>query len=203
MIKLRLGIVFFILISSVSVSAQFNKTDSMKYSIESAIITYKISGTTNGTEIIYFDQWGERETKLIQSTTETTFYSVKTKRSDTLLNIFDGNTFYSIDLKTKTGLKSDKIELVKKFRKQNSIFTPSKLKTMGAKPIGEEVILDKTCQIWKTQNEKIWIWNSIVLKSYSNKIGKKILKTAIKIDTNTNLDEKIFKVPEGIKLKEL
>ena len=203
MIKRRTAILLFILISSFSVFAQLNKIDSMKYAIESAIITYKISGTTNGTEIIYFDHWGERETKFIQSITETTFYSVKTKRSDTLLNIFDGKTFYSIDLKNKTGLKTEKLELVKKIRPQNSTYTSAKLKNIGAKLIGEELILDKTCQIWKTHSEKIWLWNGIVLKTHSKQTGKKIIKETIKMETNINIDDKIFTIPEGIKLKVL
>lgn len=201
--KISLGILFFILNSSLSVFAQCKKIDTLKYKIESAIVNYKISGTTKGSETIYFDNWGKRETNLIQSITETTFYSVKTKRSDTLLNIFDGKTFYSIDLKSKTGVKTQKNALIKKIGNQNSQYSIKKLKNNGAKVIGEELILDKMCQIWKTTNEKLWLWNGIVLKSKSKQTGKKIVKEAIKIETNIIIDEKMFSVPEGIKLKEL
>ena len=184
--------------------SQNNEINKKRYYVESAIIKYKISGNTTGTEDVYFDNWGERETKITKSVTETTFFGIKNKQEENTLNILDGDISYGIDLKKKTGVKTLNagITTMSAMGNGRSPRTMGKdmLIQMGGKKIGEEEILGKQCEVWKALGTKLWLWKGIPLKISSNILGIKRTEEAVELKTNIQIDESIFAVPENIKI---
>ena len=183
---------------------QANEKNKKRYYIESAIVKYKISGNTKGTEEIYFDKWGEREAHYINVITKTTFFGVKNTTKENTLNILDGDISYSIDLDKKTGVKTLNagVTTISVLGNGKSPRTMGKemLEQVGGKKIGEEEILGKKCEVWKALGTKLWFWKGIPLKVSSKLLGIERTSEAVELKTNVKIDESKFKVPPGIKI---
>jgi hypothetical protein len=175
-----------------------------RYYIESAIIKYKYSGNTKGTEEIKFDRWGEREYQRLDAVTTTKFFGIKNVQKENTLNILVGDYSYSIDMENKTGVKTLNagITTVSEISGDKSPrqFGEDMLKSIGGKIIGEEEILGKKCDIWKAIGVKVWIWKGLPLKVSSKILGIKRYSEATEIQVDVKLEDSLFKVPEGIKI---
>ena len=194
----------FILLVFNSGFTQTDEKNKKRYYIESAIVKYKISGNTKGTEEVFFDKWGEREARFTNALTETTFFGVKNTQKENTLNILDGDISYSIDLDKKTGVKTLNagVTTMSAMGNGKSPRTMGKemLEQIGGKKIGEEEILGKKCEVWKALGTKLWFWKGIPLKVSSKILGIERTVEAVELKTNVKIDENKFKVPEGIKI---
>jgi len=193
-----------VIFSNILLFSQTDNDSNKRYYIESAIIKYKYSGNTTGTEEIQFDKWGEREYQRLNAVTTTKFFGIKNVQKENTLNILDGDYSYSIDMNNKTGVKTLNagITTVSKISGDKSPrqFGEEMLKRMGGKIIGEEKILGKKCDIWKALGVKVWLWKGLPLKVSSKMLGIKRYSEATEIKVDVKIDDSMFKVPEGIKI---
>jgi len=177
-----------------------------RYGIKSGIVKYKLIGTQEGEESIYFDQWGLREAKFNKATIKIG----NTSQSNETLTILNSEGMYTIDLINKTGLKSpykilDQLKtLAASSGGDLAIAGMKMLEAMGGKKQGTEEFLGKSCEVWfvKATETKMWIWKGITLKSTINIMGMKQTTEAIDIQSDASVPEDKFKVPEGIKISD-
>jgi len=193
--KLHIIIFFLILLSSGIVYSQKENNPVKRYNIESAFIKYSISGNTKGEEILKFDRFGLREISKITAIREVVFYSVKNVQKIKTITIFNDSIMYAIDLKNKTGVKT----VSKKYTNDNQ-FSEEEIVKNGGKIVSNEEILGKKCQVWKTNNLKIWLWNGIALKIVSNITGKNYTKEAVELKENIKINDIELAVPADVKI---
>jgi hypothetical protein len=197
--RLVLLIVFAVLFST-----NADALDLKKYKIKSGIIEYKIEGSTKGTEILYFDDWGLREAK--ETKTQMRIFGIKTETNT--LNINDKDWSYNIDLKEKTGTKSSNDlmkDIIGKISEEEAEqYGEIMYKELDARKVGNETVLGKNCEVWEIRklNSKVWIYEQVPLKMEVDMLGKTTY-TATKFEANASVPSSKFEVPKGIKITEL
>ena len=169
-----------------------------RYQIASAIVEYTLSGTPNGTEILYFTDYGMREAKYSHTEIKVGNFSQKTNR----VTILEGATTYTIDLDHNTGTKIEN-PFYKKFEGQDATVVGERmLRDMGGQKIGTESFLGKMCEVWEIQKlgSKTWVWSGIPLKNETRFAGIQSFIVATKIEPNAQVPPEKLALPAGVKI---
>ena len=174
-----------------------------RYGIKSGIIEYKISGLQNGTEVIYFDNWGIKEAKYTK--TELNIAGVSSKEDKVVL--MDGEWSYDYDAIQKKGtkLKNPLYEMFKNMKEKDLKSLGEKMmKGMGGEKTGEETILGKPCEVWEVKElqMKVWVWENISLKTETN-LMERITVEATKIQENVAIPADKFSAPDDIEFQDV
>jgi hypothetical protein len=76
---------------------------------------------------------------------------------------------------------------------------------MGGKKIGSETIDGRDCDIWelKKMMSKIWVWQTIPIKTEINMMGMNITQTATSVETDIPVMPSMFQIPAGIQIQEM
>lgn len=179
--------------------------DLKRYQIKSAIIEYKIEGSSEGTETLYFDNYGQKEAK--RTKLKTTMMGF-TQETDQLI-VLDKNWIYTADFKTKTITKMENpsYEMLMELTKENTELeklSSAMMENMGGKMIGTESIDGKKCDVWEVASlgSKMWIHKSIPLKTVVNMMGMNITYKTTKIQLNVPVPSSKFELPKGFKEQE-
>lgn len=165
--------------------------------IEKALIEFETEGQPGDTLILAFDRYGWRQSQMEFG--EKLYYGIKTQINTR--KITDGEVTIDLNLKDKKGqLKTDfTLPKLAAYKDTNELFEARMAKLQATKT-GSETMLDRECQIWTYQSRgkqfQVWAWEGIILKhrSPSGTI------TATSIDTNPELDEMLFTVPNDCEL---
>jgi len=190
---------FFIsLIISIVISAQ----DFKRYEFKSGKVVYQSTGSMNGSETMYFDNYGMLEVKNTTATLE--MMGIK-QVSDTKV-IMDGKWVYTIDNNSGEANKMEN-PLYSMFPEGGDIEKVGEqmMINMGGKKIGTETLLGKECEIWEIKKlmSKVWVWKSIPIKSEVNMMGMNITQIATSVEVDINISADKFKIPEGVEFKDV
>jgi hypothetical protein len=136
-------------------SAQNNQ----QFNIESATITYVQSGSTYGTSVLFFDDFG------FKKATKTTV------RADSL-NGEVLNRYHEVFINNEPLTGSNPKANTKTFNPQTSLsnsiisssFNSEMLNNLGFIESGECTVAGKTCTKYLSNTDEICLWNGIVLK---------------------------------------
>lgn len=175
--------------------------DMKKYQIKSGIVEYKITGTQQGTQTLYFDNWGLLTAEFMEVTTKMMGI---TMRSSTL-NLTDKDWTYNINLDDKTGTKISNKELQELMNSTNKKdleeLGRKMLEKLGGRKLNNETFMGRDCEVWEISklNTKVWLYKYISLKSISNIVGEIVIE-ATKIDENASVPAEKFIIPKDIKI---
>jgi len=173
-----------------------------KYPFESGKIQYIIEGTTQGIKTVYWDEFGYKEISIEES--ETLMFGNLEKCHKTLLTI--GNCNYEwketenavlqtnnplVDIWNENGYSSDSIH----------VFCDKVLALLGYEASGTDKVLGKTCTVYKGI-DTVWVWNGFTLKSSLSLLETKTTCTAVLFETNIELNNDIFTVPQEYSIKQ-
>lgn len=176
--------------------------DIKKYKIKSGILEQKIEGTTNGTQTIYFDDYGIREATYTKTVTKIFGISSTTET----ITINDKDWSINIDLKEKTGTrmpnKAIKEMIDELTEKDYEKFGERMLEKLEAKKIGNETIAGKNCEVWeiKKLNATSWSYEWVPLKTTATVMGMTTTYTTTNFKENVSIPADKFQVPKGIKI---
>lgn len=170
-----------------------------KYKIESGIINYKMDMMGMETKMsVYFKEFG----KIEASYTETEMMGERT----VIRTLQKDNYYYTFTPGKNTGTKFQMVgnEIVDESAMQK--LNEADIIKLGGKKIGTEKILGKECSIYELiQNDvdtKVWIWNSMFLKTIASQNGMEMKMEAYEIKETTNFPAGIFDVPKNIKFSD-
>lgn len=179
-----------------------NGQDFKRYQFKSGKVVYKLSGMMNGTETMYFNDYGRKEVRFNES--EMNMMGVKQKTSTQ--TITDGKYIYSINKLNNTARKMEN-PIYSMFSKEDDLKKVGDdiMKSLGGKKIGRETVNGKDCEIWDVQKlgGKIWVWNSIAIKSDINMMGMNMTQIAESVETDIDVSPDLFKIPEGITIQDM
>ncbi len=190
-----------------------------RYDFKSMKIVYKSESVvmngvskSSGTKTVWIDDFGakEAEESLLTSTVSVMGESVVEKQHT--LSIVNGKMAYSVDMISKTGMQGD----ISQMQALAMAMSPSTVAGMeiyqgkdGLKQFvidnggiwhGEELFLNKKCEVYTLMNVKVWTYKGIVLKSESDLGGNIHKEEATSLEENVAIDAKKFQVPVGIQM---
>lgn len=159
-----------------------------RYGVEKGSFIFRIDGAVNGTEHVYFDNWGWREAKFTKTTTELDSYYEETEE----VQYLDGERRYVYLPKTKkaTYFDSGQIEdMAVKYQTKDMVVVGNEmLKNMGMKPVGKTKVGETECDVWEKAQPKIrlYMWQGLTMgeESYVNNIP--IGRRCIMVDLEKN-----------------
>jgi len=192
---------FFILmltsLSSITIGQDFKR-----YQFKSGKVVYKMSGIQTGTETLYFDDYGRKEVHFNKSVID----MMGVKQKSNTQTIMEGKYIYTIDLEKNTGQKMEN-PLYEMFSDEDDLQKVGEdiMKKMGGKKVGTETLNGKECEIWEVQKMggKIWVWNSLAIRTVVNMMGMNITQEAESIETDIDVSPDLFKIPKGIEIKDI
>jgi len=219
--RIYLTLLTFYALQFCTVQAQSNKkTVSNSFgSFRSVVVKYKtntgvMGSSGEGTKTVWIDDNGQKEATLEESKTEMKIFGRKIVQESRTLNLLIGDWSYSIDLKEKTGTKTNtkEIKAASQVMGAAMIAKNPRLLTMnlkkfveenGGKYLGTETFLGKICEVVELMGSKQWHYKGLILKSESNMGGAKMTEEAISIEENVAIPAERFKVPAGIEITEV
>lgn len=196
------------------VSYNSNAQNKLKrYDLKSGIVEYettisgKMMGSTfsgNGTEKLYFKDWGAvelKETELSQTTTIKIFGKGKTETENThTINKLDNGKSYLVDFDKKQIYASRDMAM-----DMTTAFYPdanageagkSMLESMGGEKVGNKKFMGYDCEIWELSGGKQWIYRGVMLKIEMTMLGITTITQAKTADFDGSVPDKYFKLPD-------
>ncbi len=180
-----------------------------RYGVVSGQVNYRLDGMQQGTETLYFDQWGAREARYTNATLR---LGKGVERKVSRLILTNKEWVYTIDFLEKTGIKTRNPAYDKKQAATNlnvrdlSRINAQKLYKLGGKKIGTEQVADLPCEVWEVKRlaAKFWIWKQLVLKRQPKIATERtIIREAIIVSTGNTIPDDKFAIPKDIKIKDL
>jgi hypothetical protein len=165
-----------------------------KYSVKSGIVEYKIEMMgMNGTQTLYFDNYGNTEANL-------TVLDVMGTKSETVTITKDG-TVYNFVPQIKTGSKTT---VMSGANVNFENLTDKVIKEWNLKKEGKENILGKECDKFSMDNQAMsmkgyyWVWKGVALKVDATISTVKMLMDASIFQENVNIPAEKFDIPADI-----
>ncbi len=169
-----------------------SKQKLQEYAFKSGMIKYKLGGRLTGTELIYFDDYGEL------------FYDLKTIEGDDnepvdkTLNILCYDTIITIKEIEHTAIKSIISDL--NLKNKHNIIYAGLLNEMAYAKTSDEKVSGIVCEKYSGENGSMWVWNNIILKSEMEIMGIEINSEAIEIITGIDIPRTRFQIPDNYKI---
>lgn len=190
-----------------------------RFLVESGIIEMKkevISPAIQNktTETIYFKNWGNTVATYTTSTTPNPY--VKGDQVEHKFALLENGSLTVVNLDEKTGhkLQLSKLDKLKNMNKAQQKKFAENLKTAfgtTSQVIGEEEVAGKRCEMTEAvtamagmkQTSRICMWKNIILKKVSQGMGPEIREEAVSVQTDVAIPTDKFRIPQGIKFKEI
>ncbi len=161
------------------------KTGTVKY--ESEVMGMKTVVT------VYFDKYGDLESSISKVDMD--------GKKMTAKSIFKDGYLYSLAMDQKSGTK---VKVESDFT--NYRFDSKMIESKGAKKLGEEELLGKTCQIYSLEEDgvksKMWLWKNILMKVSAEQNDMTYIMEATKIEESGSLPDGIFDIPSDFNIIE-
>lgn len=190
------GVVFALILATSTMNAE-----TKRYEIKSGIIEYAVNGGGNmmgiqtqitGTSKAVFKEWGNVE--LHQDTTKSVIMGREEQTQQTT-KIENGNV-YVVDYDQKSIAQYDSSTLMQTDHKDLAKSAKEMMLDMGAKKTGEETLLDYACEVWETQQIKLWLHKGVMLKSEANIMGITYTTEAKNIQFDVSVSDEDLKLPD-------
>ena len=199
-------ILFFLLVISYANADSVKSTTRRYPKSKSGIIKYNISGTTTGTEVVYYEDWGRREAIYTKSTVD--LRGVIVDRNTLTILEDNGRWINNIDLNARTGIRMKNPrykEYVGQSRIELENTKKKSLKDAGARRAEIEMVIGRPCFVWTVQynGNEIYLWNGIVLKKITGSGYSETTTVATEITESVNIPEEKFTIPPDIQMKTL
>ena len=169
------------------------------YELAFGTVQYNITGAVNGTETLYFDQWGMRQARL--RTAETSSLGVNTTMT---LNL--GERIVIMD--PNKGLGQRKVDknlkqlLANRKPQDTQTISLELIEMTGGVKGKAQNVLGRPCDVWENKKAgvKIWAWKGIPLKTEMRTADGPVSYTAVQIDESTAVEEGVFAIPKNIRI---
>ncbi len=189
--------------SSEAGAKQAGRRVAKQFQVESGMVEYALSGTRSGTEVLYWDDWGERQSRCTKASIS--IMGMTQTTDDCVISLPD--IVYTIDMKTKTAMKAN--NPAKAFAeglsdKELEEFGRRMSENMGMKLVGTDTVAGYSCDLWRTDTlqTEACTHKGIALRTMTNMMGMTTTVTATKVDLDADVDESRFELPADVTVKE-
>ncbi|HJX71792.1 MAG TPA: hypothetical protein VJ346_07565 [Bacteroidales bacterium] len=189
---------FILIVCCVSCLTTFAQTGKFKqYALKSGIIEYKHSGDENGTETVYFDEYGYK----VASYRNTVRHGEENKG----WVITHGETQYLFDPEESSEGWKMKNPIIQYFNDCEDIAKCNEdmLAKIGYQKAGTRMFLNKNCDVWKSKNGEMLVYKGIMLRNQMSVMGSKTLQEATSFSEGATIPAAKFEVPKNIEFSEM
>ena len=179
--KIRQNYFFFVLFVF-TVNAGAHAQPGNHYQIKTARVNYVYSGDFTGTENLSFDNYGS---------TELLIKKLHTAKGGAIV---ESKTLCINDTLTELDLNTRKKQITPLLPDEKTNHTLDMLKAGNFKKSGKEAIAGCTCQKYIGEMGSICIWKGVILQSEISVADKKMIKTAVLVDTVTPIKPSLFSI---------
>lgn len=185
----------------IGLGAMAQKTNFKRYADKSGRIEYTWSGQISGTEILEWDNWGQKERRV--SKTSMKVFGMTQTTNETHLLIGDMVYSWKADQKEGSKMKNPFMTEASKEIDDWDKFGKEMMKSMGFSKNGTEMIDGKQCDIWEgALNSKMWVYKSYALKTSTKMVGINATQKVKKYEAGKAVSASVFKVPSNIVFKD-
>lgn len=190
------GVVFALILTTGTINAQ-----TKRYEIKSGIIEYAVKGGGNmmgiqtqitGTSKAVFKEWGNVE--LHEDTTNSVIMGREEHTRQTTK--IESGKVYVVDYEQKSIIQYDPSTLMQTEHKDLTKSAKEMMLAMGATKTAEETILGYDCEVWETQQMKLWLHKGVMLKSKASIMGITHMTEATNIQLNASVSDEDLKLPD-------
>ncbi len=190
------GLLFTLILATHTLHAE-----TKRYEIQSAIIEYATSSSgnvmgiqtqTEGKRKIVFKEWGNVE--LHDETTKSVIMGREAHSRQTTK--IDHDKVYIVDYQKKSIQQYDPEMLIRSQYKDLAKNAKEMIRSMGGEKIGNATLLGYDCEIWETQQIKLWLYKGIILRSVTHMMGLTHTVEARDIHLNVSISDKDLKLPD-------
>nr|WP_321357265.1 hypothetical protein [uncultured Draconibacterium sp.] len=179
--------------------------EAKKYAIKSGYIKYELSGNTNGTKELWWDDYGQKSCEIEKSTTTTKMLGIKNTEEKNMCTVLVRDRFWVADYIEGTGTSGampyyqDAQDLVGNMTEQEQQdFADELLEQLGGKKQGREKLGDFSCEVIKLMGAKSWIYKGISLKTEATIMGIVTNEKFVDFDPNAKVASSKFNPPTGV-----
>lgn len=181
--------------------------DSRRYTLESAIVTSKITNSMmqgDVTTVLYFDDYGEKE----MTRTSTKMAIMGQNIQSVTNNLLKDGWSYSWEEGKTTGSKFQLKDVMDASKMDYAKMSEEMKKEFGVKKVGTETIMRKKCDKYEMNkdgmgNGNFWLWKNIPLKSETTISGMQLKIEVIDLNENPNFEKGQFDVPTTVTFTEM
>ena len=173
-----------------------------RYGLEKGIFIFRLDGAVNGTEYIYFDHWGWREGKYINTKSDIGTFDQTTDK----IQFLDGERRYEYSPAKGEAYFFESKQVQKAANQYGTtdmtIVGDEMIKKMGGTVKGQNIIQGVTCQVWGVEKYRteLSMWRGITMGERSRAEGLAVARTCISIDTVSVVPLEKMTLPETVKV---
>lgn len=175
--------------------------ETQRYEIQSAIIEYATSSSgnmmgiqtqTEGKSKVVFKAWGDVE--LRDDRTKSVIMGKEAYTHQTTK--IDHDKVYIVDYEQKIIHQYDPTALTRSQYKDIAKNAKEMIRSMGGAKSGNESLFGYDCDIWETQQIKLWLYKGIILKSVTTIMGLTHTTEATDIQIDVAVSDEALKLPD-------
>lgn len=175
--------------------------ETKRYEVKSGIIEYAVKGGGNmmgvqtsieGKSKALFKGWGNVE--LHEETTKTIIMG-REEHTHQTTKIEDGKV-YVVDHEQKVIVQYDPSSLMQTEHQDLAKSSKDMILAMGGKKTGEGSIQGYACEVWETQQIKLWLHKGVLLRSEANIMGITHTTEATNINLDVSVSDEDLKLPD-------
>lgn len=173
-----------------------------RYGIEKGALIFRLDGVVNGTEHLFFDNWGWREAKYTRTTTDAGTFQERTNE----VQYIDGELryVYHPDTKTADYFESPQIQqTADRYQTKDMVAVGIEIiKNMGGEPAGTGKIGHIECEIWELKKYRttLYMWQGLTMFEQSFTGNLPVRRTCVQIKTEEEIPLEKLVMPEGVKI---
>ncbi len=173
-----------------------------RYGVEKGTLIFRMDGAVNGTENIYFDHWGWREGKYVNTQSDIGPFDQKTNT----IQFLDGERRYEYHAHKAEAhfFESRQVQRAadRYGTKDMTIVGDEMIKNMGGEVVGKKNIMGVVCDLWEIgrYNTKLAMWKGITMGERSRADNLPVSRRCILLDTTSAIPLNKIVLPEGVKL---
>lgn len=181
----------------------YSQSNSHRFAIKSGYIKYELTGSTVGTKEFWWDEYGDKTCELEQSTSTTKVMGMTDVQQKHELSIINRETAYSVDYlknkayKTATNYESGKAIANSMTEEQQKKMADDLIKGFGGERLGNEKVLNYSCEVISLMGSKTWIYMGLGLKTEISVMGINNSEIAIVFQPNASVPPSKFEQPSG------
>ncbi len=161
------------------------------YPVKSGMIKYKLEGRTNGSRLIYFDNYGALIylEDIFTKPNVSANSEVKILCCDTLITINDQTHTAQVQIINQADMQF-----------KDNIISPEILHSLGYCKTGSEEVSGMNCDKYEGDNGKIWIWKNLIFKTEMHILNSLVKKEVVEFNPKQIISASRFKIPKNYKI---